>query len=338
LRADKEQWLWLLRLLGNLSQKSWHYRAHSLLALAGFSQECFDQQQSLLNMENKSTKGVLHLFSNRNGIKKAEARARFMQNFDIPCTLLQGNEIIKKEPALTKALLTEKIAAAVFYPNDKTGDAKVWTQALAQLAKEKGVTFHFGQQVKAIATKGSRLASVRTDSKEIKGDIFVLALGTGSSAFAKHFGLRLPVYPVRGYSITMDTSGAHAPVMGLVDERRRIVISTLGDKLRLAGLADIGMSDRDRPQRMQLLLHSWRALLPHSAALESAQFWTGERPMTPDSLPIIAKSPILDNFYLNTGHGALGWTLCHGSARLVADMIASRPPAIDTSPFGLERF
>ncbi len=345
LKADKEQWLWLLRMLGNLSATNWKYRAHCLVELAQFSQNCFNQQQLELNKQylpeqnpTITNYGVLHLFSQRKAMKKAQAHAAFMQSFGVPCELLSGKEIMRKEPALTKAVQYQKVSAAVFFPNDKTGDAKIWTQTLADIAKEKGVNFHFNQKITALHTKGSQLSAVLTEKQEINGDIFVLALGTGSVHFARHFGLRLPVYPVRGYSITMETSGAHTPSVGLVDERRRIVISKLGNKLRLAGLADIGMNDREQEQRQQLLLRGWKNLIPESANLQTAQFWTGERPMTPDSLPIIGKSTLLDNLYLNTGHGALGWTLCHGAAQLIADLIAKRAPAIDSSPFSLDRF
>lgn len=345
LRAEREQWLWLLRLLGNLSQAGWNERAGALLSLANFSQQCFEAQHSALHtiIQTKVVhRGVMHLFPPKE-LKKATARMALMRHYDIECHLLQGTEILKKEPALTKALQYQNIGTALFYPKDKTGDAKQWTQSLATIAKEAGVQFYFNHTIQAVQAAGQSLTSLITQegngvNKEIPGDVFVLALGTGSGAFAKHFGLRLPVYPVRGYSITMDTNGAHAPSMGLVDEKRRIVISRLGDKLRLAGLADIGVRAGAAEARAAILLQAWQDLIPTSSELKTAQFWSGDRPMTPDSLPLIGKSGGFENLYLNTGHGALGWTLCHGSAQLISDLIAKRAPAIDTSPFSLGRF
>ena len=339
LRAEPAQWLWLARLLLNVSGFSWGLRARCLLALAAFSQACLIESQHHIDMDFKAShKGVLHLFSGRNAFAKAKAHAELMMRHDIEAELCAARQCILKEPALTKAVQRDHVRAGVFFPHDKTGDARLFTEQLAQTAAHQGASFLFEHNITGVATEGRRLLAILTDKGEVKGDIFILALGAGSAAFAKHFGLSLPVYPLLGYSVTMRTDGAHAPHLGLVDESRRIVISRLGDQLRLAGLADIGALEDEIERRAHLLMRVWRQLLPQSADGASAKFWRGARPMTPDSLPILGLSAALDNLYLNTGHGALGWTLCHASARLIADLIARRPPAIDPTPFSLSRF
>ena len=345
LRADPAQWMWLARMISSASSGSWGANAHRLLSLAALSQACFTQWLDEIADEDfdadfhVSAQGVLHIFSGRSAMKQAEQRAALMRANGVEVKVLDAPACMRTEPALTKAVQYHRVEAGLLFPSDKTGDARAFTETLGARAAKKGVKFLFNHELTGVAIEGRQIKSVLTDRREVKGDIFVLALGTDSVPFARHFGLRLPVYPVRGYSVTMETNGAHAPRLGLVDEAHRVVVSRFGGELRLAGLADIGAAGDVIPShRADLLMRAWRELLPESADVSSAKFWIGERPMTPDSLPLLGRTPMLDNLYLNTGHGALGWTLCHASAQLTADLIARRAPLLDPTPFSLSRF
>ncbi len=341
LRADPAQWWWLARMVANASAGAWRSNTHRLLSLAALSQACFAQWLDEIKDEDShiNDNGVLHIFSGRGAMQRAKKRAALMEANGIDVQVLDGHLCMRTEPALTKAVQYRRVEAGLFFASDKTGDARAFTETLSTHAAKKGVKFLFNHQLTGVVMEGRRIKSVLTDRGEVKGDIFILALGTDSASFAKHFGLDLPIYPVRGYSVTMATNGAHAPKLGLVDESRRVVVSRLGAQLRLAGLADIGAAGHEIPShRADMLMRAWSELLPESADRASAKFWIGERPMTPDSLPLLGRAQMTDNLYLNTGHGALGWTLCHASAQLTADLIARRAPQLDPTPFSLSRF
>ncbi len=341
LRTDPAQWMWLARMVRSASSGSWGINAHRLLSLAALSQACFTQWLDEIADQDfhVSAQGVVHIFAGRKAMQRAQKRAQLMSANGIEVEVLDGYNCMRTEPALTKAVQYRRVEAGLLFPDDKTGDARAFTEALGARAAAKGVKFLFNHELNGVATQGRYIRAVLTSRGEVSGDAFVLALGTDSVAFARHFGLRLPVYPVRGYSVTMATNGAHAPRLGLVDEARRVVVSRLGAQLRLAGLADIGAAGNEIPShRADILMRAWRELLPESADGASAQFWIGERPMTPDGLPLLGRAQMMDNLYLNTGHGSLGWTLCHASAQLTADLISRRAPMLDPTPFSLSRF
>ena len=376
LRGDMAQWQWLAQTMLSSTPKIWLYKARCLLALATFSQKCLAQRQDeLKSSQSKSKmaldfdfnqKGVLHLFWGRQAQKRAQARCDLMLKYGLEAQLLDAPHCMKIEPALTKAVQYGYVSSGLLFPQDQTGDAHSFTRQISKIAQKNGVRFLFDREINGVKLSKNHISAIfvsqnegqkeggnegqnkgknkgknkgqNKSSDEIEGDIFILALGEGSPSFAEHFGVYLPIYPVRGYSVTMETNGAHAPSIGLVDEARRVVISRFGDKLRLAGLADIGIDQSKTQSRVDFLLQAWRELLPESADVESARSWAGNRPMTPDGMPIIGKVKNIDNLYLNTGHGSLGWTLCHATAQITADLIAKRAPIIDPTPYRLDRF
>jgi D-amino-acid dehydrogenase len=207
--------------------------------------------------------------------------------------------------------------------------------------KHSSETFvlRFGEQVTALSRSGGRIEAALTDRGAVVADTFVVALGSHSRALVAPLGLRLPIYPVKGYSITADVlDPERAPVSSVLDEVRKVAITRLGDRIRIGGIAEVsGYGDALPPARRRALAHAAGALFPGAGDWEGARFWTGLRPMTPDGAPIIGPTPI-ENLYLNTGHGSLGWTMACGSARIIADVAGGEPPEIDIADLGLGRY
>ncbi|HTO84774.1 MAG TPA: FAD-dependent oxidoreductase, partial [Methylomirabilota bacterium] len=202
-----------------------------------------------------------------------------------------------------------------------------------------GVEFRYDTTITGFETEAGTITAVTTDKGRIAGDRFVLACGSYSTPLARQLGFRLPVQPVKGYSATLPVGGWNdAPTIPVVDYHRKMGVTRLGDRLRLAGTAEFAGYDRSpNPPRAAMLLAGFRQLFPEYPGSGEAQHWTGLRPMCPDGRPVLGRSPVA-NLFLNTGHGPLGWTLACGSATALADLMAGRKPEIEVSGFGLERF
>jgi D-amino-acid dehydrogenase len=224
-------------------------------------------------------------------------------------------------------------------PNDETGDCFKFTNALAAMAQAKGVTFRYGTEVESLAADAGRIVSVQTSKGTIVADRYVVAMGTRSPQAVRPLGLRLPVYPVKGYSITAPIVDVErSPASTVVDESYKVAFTRLGDRIRVGGTAEIAGHDlRLRPERRATLVHLLQDLFPGAGDVEAASFWTGLRPMTPDGTPVIGRTSI-PNLFLNTGHGTLGWTMACGSGALLADLIGGTEPAIDASDLSIARY
>ncbi|MET0337986.1 MAG: FAD-dependent oxidoreductase, partial [Caulobacter sp.] len=224
-------------------------------------------------------------------------------------------------------------------PNDETGDCFKFTNALAKLAQAKGVQFRFETAVEALETDGRQVSAALTSRGLIKADCYVVAMGSFSAGLVRPLELRLPVYPVKGYSITAPINDPdRAPISTLLDETYKVAITRLGDRIRVGGMAEISGYNNDLPAaRRETLKRSVGSLFPGAGDLERASFWSGLRPMTPDSTPVLGPTKIA-NLYLNTGHGTLGWTMACGSAQVMSDMISGRAPAIETDDLSISRY
>jgi D-amino-acid dehydrogenase len=246
-------------------------------------------------------------------------------------------ECLTLEPALAGS--HTPIVGGIHTPGDESGDAMHFSQALAGLAAQGGVTFRHGCTVQRLDRDGTRIATVHTDQGPLQADWVVLSLGSYSTAMARPLGLRLPVHPVKGYSVTIPVEAdAPAPRMSLYDEAHKIGISRLGDRLRAGGTAEFaGFDTSVDSRRARALELAVEALVPTGLRREETSRWAGLRPMTPDGMPILGHTPI-SNLLLNTGHGTLGWTLACASGQLIADLIADRAPAVDADGFSLARF
>ena len=233
------------------------------------------------------------------------------------------------EPGLARA--RDTIVGGLRLPNDETGDCYKFTCALADLSAGLGVGFRFGTPVAGLREAGGRIVAAQTAAGEIEGDAFVAALGSYTPALLRPFGMRLPVYPVKGYSITLPLGPAEvpaAPSVSLTDEAYKLVISRLGERLRIAGTAELAGYDTSVNEvRCNAILHRVRQLFPQLGAIHVVETWAGLRPATPNNIPVIGRTR-LRNLYLNTGHGTLGWTLACGSGRATADLVSGRPPGV----------
>jgi D-amino-acid dehydrogenase len=224
-------------------------------------------------------------------------------------------------------------------PGDETGDCFKFTQRLAQMAQDLGTTFRFGVDIQRLEKSGERITGVHIDAGLLTADQYVLALGSYSTRMLAPLGLRLPVYPVKGYSITVpivDPTGA--PESTVMDETHKVAVTRLGDRIRVGGTAELaGYTLKLHESRRKTLAHVVGDLFPRGGDIARAEFWCGLRPMTPDGTPVIGATPV-ENLYLATGHGTLGWTMAAGTGRVMADVISGRMPGIDLSGLTIARY
>jgi D-amino-acid dehydrogenase len=231
------------------------------------------------------------------------------------------------------------MAGALYAPDDESGDCHLFSRRLAEAARGLGATILTATTVTGLRAEGDRIVAARTDRGEVAGDAFVLALGSHSPAVARTAGLKLPIYPVKGYSLTCRvTDPARAPALPGVDERNLVAFARLGDRLRLTATAEFaGYDTGHRPRDFRVMLQVARELFPGAADYERVERWACLRPMTPDGPPILGPARHR-NLWLNTGHGHIGWTMAAGSARAVADLVLGRKPALDLAGLGVERY
>ena len=240
------------------------------------------------------------------------------------------------EPALGS--VAHKLTGGLRLPHDETGDCQLFTQRLAALAQAAGVTFEFGQHIDQVQVGSGRVTGVICDGRTLTGDAYVVACGSYSSALLRQW-MRLPVYPLKGYSLTIPlTNETAAPVSTVLDETFKVAVTRFDQRIRVGGMAEIvGFDTSLNLKRRETLEMVVRDLFPEAGAIEQATFWTGLRPMTPDGTPLVGRSP-LANLYLNTGHGTLGWTMACGSGQLLADIISGKTPDIAHDDLSIFRY
>ena len=260
-----------------------------------------------------------------------------LADHNVPFQVLDRAGCLQYEPAL--AQVQEKFVGALRLPGDETGDCFVFTQALARIAQAQGAAFRFGVQVRGLVVHAGSVTGVSTDVGEFTADATLVALGSYSPLLIAPLGLRLPVYPVKGYSITLPiTSAQDAPESTIMDETHKVAITRLGERIRVGGTAELaGYNTHLREARRATLSHVVSDLFPRGGDLARAEFWCGLRPMTPDGTPVLGPTPF-PGLWLATGHGTLGWTMAAGTGQLIADWLSGRPPQIDTSGLDLSRY
>jgi D-amino-acid dehydrogenase len=235
--------------------------------------------------------------------------------------------VLALEPALAAG--GDGIVGAIYCPTDETGDPAKFTRALAAKVVARGGDIRTGTTITAIETSGDGVTQVMTDKGAVKGDAYVLALGSESPIVAREIGLNLPIYPIKGYSLTVPIGNSpHPPTLASVDEHNLVAISRFGDRIRVTATAEFaGYDINHKPSDFSFMKRVTQALYPEGGDYDRAEMWAGLRPMTPTNLPFFGRNR-WRNLYLNTGHGHIGWTMSHGSARIVADLIAGRTPSI----------
>lgn len=337
-KMDAAKLRWMLQMLGNCTTAAYQVNKARMVRLAEYSRDCLTtlRQETGIAFDERQ-QGTLQLFRTQKQVDGAAKDIAVLREGGVPFEVLDRDGCIAVEPGLAGA--REKIAGGLRLPKDETGDCFKFTQGLAVHAAEMGVTFRHGVSIQRLITEGGRITGVATSEGTFTADAFVLALGSYSPRLVADLGIRLPVYPVKGYSITVPVQNAEiAPVSTIMDETHKIAITRLGDRIRVGGMAELAGFDLSlNEKRKRTLVHSVEDLFGGAGNQAEATFWAGLRPMTPDGTPIVGRSPIA-NLFLNTGHGTLGWTMAAGSARVLADTVSGRPTEIDARDLGFSRY
>jgi len=277
--------------------------------------------------------GLVYLYRSAETLQRGAANMAILRDEGMDLRVIDADEAIRIDPSLASA--RGRIAGAVWCPDDGSGDARVYTLALAQRCAEQGVVFHYDTQATGFRREGDRIAAVRTDHGEVAGDQIVLCLGVWSPALGRKLGLSLPVYPIKGYSVTLPIGPQHSPPsLGGVDEDNLVAYARFGDRMRVTATAEFaGWDTSHKPADFDHMLTKVRELYPDGADYSRPEYWAGLRPMTPEGTPVIART--CGNLIVNTGHGHMGWTMAPGCARIVADMVKGETPAIPLDGMGL---
>ncbi len=335
---DPRMWLWMLRMLVNCTEAKYAVNKGRMVRVAEYSRDVLKALRADTGIAyDDRAKGTLQLFRTEAQVHHAAGDIAVLKDYGVPFEVLDADGCIGAEPGL--AGVRSLIAGGLRLPGDETGDCQMFTTRLAEMAAALGVTFLYNTTIKGFERDGDKLAGVVTDKGRLTADAYQLSLGSFSPVMGRQLGLSLPVYPVKGYSITVPIVDADkAPVSTIMDESYKVAITRLGDRIRVGGTAELsGYNSRLDEPRRKTLETSLTDLFPGAGNLKDASFWTGMRPMTPDGTPIIGRCK-LTNLYLNTGHGTLGWTMACGSGRILADMISGRKPDVDVSDLDTRRY
>lgn len=336
LSVEPARWLWGARFLRNCTAARVARITDDLRRLAVYSVAALEELRSAEPFEfDHSDRGVLRLYRDAVSFTR-DGDAAGKENPSRRPAILSWEECRTLEPALDSGGIP--FAGGLHYHQEQTGDAHIFTGALAAAAERLGASFRFGCTVRRLVRAGGKVTGVESDQGEEMAEAVLLSLGCHSAQLLRPLGLRLPIYPVKGYAQTLPASGAGAPKLALQDMARKVGIMPFGNRLRIAGTAELdGFNKRADPRRAAVMLDTLMEILPECGDREEAELWTGLRPMTPDCAPVIGPAP-LRNLYLNTGHGSLGWTLACGSGRAIADIISGRTPGPDLNGLTIDRF
>ena len=335
---DPAMIVWVLRLLRNCTSTRYALNKSRMVRVAEYSRDVLRDLRAETGIAyDERTQGTLQVFRTQKQIDGAAGDIAVLKDYGVPFEVLDRAGCVRKEPAL--ASNRDIIMGGLYLPGDETGDCQMFTTRLAALAEGLGVTFKYGVTIKSVTKAGRRITGVETNQGVFSGDAYVCALGSYSPLLLKQIGMSIPVYPIKGYSITVPiTEPTWAPESTVMDETYKVAITRLGDRIRVGGTAEIAGYDLTlREGRRATLEQSLGDLFPRGGDVSKASFWTGLRPMTPDGTPLIGGTSF-DNLFLNTGHGTLGWTMACGSARVLADIISRRKPEIDTADLSMARY
>lgn len=332
-RFDPALFRWGLAFLQECLPGRTRANIRSIVALALYSRSCLQalRQEVTLDYDGRQ-QGILHIYTDGEELARAAEAARIMQDFGLDRAPVNVQRCLEIEPALAGA--HSLLAGGDYTVSDESGDAHKFTRGLAEHCAEQGVAFRYGHTIEKLAAAGGRVAGVVVHNGQagelLTADAYVLALGSYSPLLARPLGIRLPVYPAKGYSATLPLSGASvAPSVSLTDDGHKLVFSRLGDRLRIAGTAEFNGYDTElNAVRCHALMRRARQLFPDLRPTGEPEFWCGLRPATPSNVPLVGRST-LPNLWLNTGHGTLGWTMACGSGAALADLISGRIPEPD---------
>lgn len=329
------EWMW--QMLRNCDMRHYQQNKSRMVRIAEYSRDCLKalRQQTGIAYEGRQG-GTLQLFRTDQQYESAAKDIAVLKEAGVPYELLEAAQLAQAEPAL--AATQHKLTGGLRLPNDETGDCQLFTQRLAKMAADAGVEFRFNTPVDGLILDGNKITAVQCGDERVTAEAYVVAFGSFSTALLNDI-VKVPVYPLKGYSLTIPIKDADAaPVSTVLDETYKVAITRFDDRIRVGGMAEIvGYNTKLLPARRGTLEMVVRDLYPQGGHIEQATFWSGLRPMTPDGTPIVGRTP-LKNLFLNTGHGTLGWTMACGSGQLLADIISGRTPAIAADDLSVMRY
>jgi len=329
---------WGVAMLRNCTAARYELNKGRMVRLAEYSRDCLKELRAQTGIAyDERMQGTLQLFRTQAQLDGTAADIAILKRYGVAFELLDVAGCLRHEPALAR--VREKFVGGLLLPGDETGDCFKFTQNLAALAGQRGVQFRYGTRIGKLVQAGHRIEGVATDAGVLKADAYLVALGSHSPLLLKPVGIRLPVYPVKGYSITVPiTDAAGAPESTVMDETHKVAVTRLGQRIRVGGTAELaGYTLTLHEARRQTLEHVVTDLFPQGGDVSRAEFWCGLRPMTPDGTPVVGATR-LPNLYLATGHGTLGWTMAAGTGRVMADVISGRKPGIDLDGLTVDRY
>ena len=334
-RLDWAQWMWGLRFVLECLPVRFERNCRALAGLAQYSRDCLRELRETSGLRyDHLSRGILHFATDGHDFEVLARDAESARALGIVRQVKSAPECLALEPALRESEVP--VTGGVYAPGDESGDARGFTEELARLAARRGVRFRYDTAIKAIEAEGGTVRAVtivdEDEEKELRADAYVVALGSYSRLALKPLGVSIPVYPLKGYSITLPLGPEHAaaaPTVSLTDEAHKIVISRLGSRLRAAGTAELaGYDTAVSAVRCAAIARRVMNLFPALRSITTYESWAGLRPATPGNVPIVGGTR-LANLFLNTGHGTLGWTLACGSGRALADLVSGRRPQVD---------
>ncbi|MFM5095577.1 D-amino acid dehydrogenase [Aeromonas media] len=336
--SDPFQLRWMLKMFANCTPAAYAVNKGRMVRLAEYSRDCMKLLRDELALDYEGRQlGTLQLFRSQAQRDASQRDIEVLEEYGVPYQSLDADGCEEVEPALAR--VRGKIVGGLRLPGDETGDCFRFTQALADEARRLGVNFVFNCAIDEVELAQGRAVAVRAGERRFKADAIVCALGSYGTGFLRPLGIELPVYPVKGYSLTLPmTDAAGAPRSTVLDETYKVAITRFDERIRVGGMAELsGFNLALNPRRHDTLAMVVRDLFPEGGDLPRAEFWTGLRPMTPDGTPLVGPSPI-PGLWLNTGHGTLGWTMAAGSGRLLSDLISGSAPAISDEGLTLARY
>lgn len=336
-RADMDMINWGLKFLMNCTEGSARANSINILRLGLYSKKKMEWFRTFSGIKfDNIREGILHIFTKDKDLEDAVKQAKFQEKIGCPSEVVDYKKCIQLEPMLEHA--GRPLKGGIFQSLDESGDVFAFTQELAKLCQsEHKAVFHYNTTVKSIDGDKGKITSVTTDKGTFSGDAYIMSMGSYSQIYLRPLGIRVPIYPMKGYSITFPANH-YTPQMSLTDTENKIVYSRLGARLRVAGTAEFAGHNTDiRPERIAPIVKAVHDLLPKCEYGEPESAWACLRPSTPDGPPIIGKTKY-PNLFMNTGHGTLGWTQAAGSAALIADIMENRPTEISLDGMTVDRY
>jgi len=332
-------WKWCAQMVRNCNAESYQINKGRMVRVSSYSRDVMPDLIAETGVEyDGRAQGTLQLFRTAKQMKASKADQDILAEYGSPYEVLGRDACIEAEPALAE--VRGKFVGGLRLMADRTGDCRLFTIALTEKCTEMGVEFHYGQTIRSIAVENGQIAGLDTEiAGRVIADAYVCAMGSYAISVLNPIGIKLPIYPVKGYSVTLPViDDAFAPQSTIMDETHKVAITRLGDRIRVAGQAEIaGYSNRLGPHATDTVKHVIGDLFPKGGDISRAEGWTGLRPITPDGTPVLGPTRY-GNLFLNTGHGTLGWTMACGSGRAVADVVLGKTPEISLDGLTVARY